>query len=166
MPNLYELMGDYVALQEALDSKELTNERLGELLDAIDEAKGPLREKVDNIARLIGSLEGDIVKFKREEARLSERRKAIENRRDRLRGWVRGTMTLLDKTEVKTDVYVVKLLEAKDRVEVLDAKLVPDAYVKVERKIDKKAVMRAYLEDGEIVPGCDIVKGKAPLRIR
>lgn len=166
MPNLYELMGDYVALQEALDNEELTDKRLGELLDAVDEAKGPLREKVDNIARLIGSLKGDIDKFKREENRLSRRRKALENRRERLRDWVRGTMTLLDKAEVKTDVYMVKLLAAKDRVEVRDAAAVPDEYVRVERKVDKEAVMKAYVDDGEVVPGCEIVQGTAQLRIR
>jgi len=166
MANLYELMGDFEALQRALDSESLTDEELSAVLDALDETKGTLRSKIDGIARLLANLDSDIGRFKHEEQRLAARRKAMENKKERLRGWVRTSMDILDVTKVKTDLHSVTISEGKPKVVVVDEGAVPDDYVRLKREVDKAAVMKAFTEDGEIVKGCDIIKGEPTLRIR
>lgn len=166
MANLYELMGDYEALQQALEEEELTNEQLQKLLDELDDMKGSLKEKVDNIAKLVANLDADIHRFRTEEQRLEKRRKAIENKKKRLRAWVRTSMDILDVKRIKTNVHSVTLSEAQDKVVVLDIKQVPEEYLRRKPEVDKKKVMRAYEEDGEIVAGCDIKKGDPVLTIR
>jgi len=168
MANLYELMGDYAALQQALDNDELTNAQLEELLDAVDETKGTLRQKVDGIARLISNLDSDIGRFKAEEQRLAKRRKTIENKKERLRHWVRTSMDVLNVPSVKTDVHNVTLSAPQDKVVVTKLGEVPPEYLHPPkpREVDKKKVLKAFVDDGEIVKGCDIIKGDPTLTIR
>lgn len=165
MPNLYELMGDYEALQSAMDNEELTDEELTAILDALDEAKGDLRTKVDNICRLLRNVDGEIDKFKGEEGRISSRRKALESKKERVRGWLKDTMDVLSVDALKTDIFDVKIVGGRDKVVVVNEELVPDEYMKVKRSVDLTKVKRAYDADGEVVPGCDIVPVKS-LRIR
>ena len=166
MSNLYELMGDYTALQEAMEDQDLTDKQLTALLDAVDEAKGSLREKIDNICRLLANIGGDVEKYKAEEHRLERRRKTLENRHGRLRDWVRNSMDVLEVPEMKTTVHAVTLGKAGKIVDVKDVKLIPDEYVKIERKPLKKEIMKAYKDDGEVVAGCDIIDGERKLTIR
>lgn len=166
MANLYELMGDYDELQRAIDENGLDDAAIGALLDRIDEAKGPLRDKIDNIVRLLANQEGEVDALKREEKRLSARRKARENGIERLRGWVRTSMSVLDVREVKTNLNTVQVQDGQPKVIVVDETLVPDEYCRTVREVDKTKVLKAYKADGEIVPGVDIVPGEPKLVIR
>lgn len=165
MPNLYELMSDYNALQEAFDNEEITMEELEKLLDAVDESKDDLRVKVDNICRLLRSVEGEIEKFKNEERRLGAIRKARENKKERVRDWLKSTMDLLNVEQIKTNIFQVQLVEQGNRVVVVNEGAVPEEFMRVKRSPDLTKIQKAYTQDGEVVAGCDVVKTKA-LRIR
>lgn len=166
MPNLYELASEFAALQAAADNHELSDEELTQLLDAIDESRLSLRDKVDNIAKLLASMDGDVEAFKREEHRINRRRKAMENKIERLRDWVRTTMDVLDVSDIKTDVHQVQIQPGNHKVIITDANKVPDEYIKTTRTPMKKAILAAYKDDGEFVPGTDIVRGDPKLVIR
>lgn len=165
MANLYELMGDYDALQNAIDEAK-TEEEITQILDQVDEAKGPLRDKVDNIARLLANLEGNTEKIRREERRLADRRKATENNVKRLRNWVKSSMDVLDVKKIQTALHTVQILDGQPKVVVLDDALVPDDFCRITREVDKTKVLKTYRDNGEIVQGCDIVPGEPKLVIR
>lgn len=166
MANLYELMGEYAELQAAAEDPDIDAEQFAELLKKVDEAKGELRDKVDRIAKLLRNLNGDAQKLKYEEQRLARRRQAMDNNAERLRDWVRTTMELLDVDKIKTEMFTVTLGKPSFRVEVLDEKQVPKEYVRTEIKVDKKAILKAANEDGEIIPGCDVRQGPRKLTFR
>lgn len=163
MANLYELMNEYESLQLALEDPEADREAI---LNALDEAKGDLRTKVDNVCRVIANVKGNAVKFKAEEQRLGARRKTMENDEQRLKNWLRDTMRVLDVQKIKTDLHSVTVSDGQDTVVVTNEAIVPDAFIRVKREVDRQAVMKAYKDDGEIAPGCDIVAGTPVLRIR
>lgn len=166
MPNLYELMSEYDALTEAIE-EGVTGEKIDELLDAVDETRGELRDKLDNIARLMSNMEGDIAKFKAEEKRLKARRTALENNRKRLRAWVRESMDVMGVSKMKTELHRVLVTEGQPKVVVVDIDAVPEKYLRRKMpEVKLKEVLDAYKEDGEIVQGCDIVPGEKGLRIR
>jgi hypothetical protein len=165
MPNLYELMGDFEALQSAMDNEGVSDEELTTLLDAVDEAKGSLRDKLDNICRLLRNVDGDVDKFKNEERRIGARRKAMENKKERVREWVKSTMDVLAVDKMKTDIFEVSIVAGAERVIVVDEEKVPEEYLRVKTTVDIAKVKQAYKQDGEIVPGCDIVAVPS-LRIR
>jgi hypothetical protein len=160
-------MDDYRALTTAMEDEGLTDKELLALLDAVDEQKGPLRDKVDSICRLVANLGGDVEKFKMEENRLSTRRKALENKVKRLRAWVKASMDVLEVPKIETSVHTVSLGEkGKKVVVILDASLIPDEFVETTRKPKKIEILKAYEEDGVVVDGCEIKEGERSLTIR
>jgi len=165
MANLYDLMDEYAAIQEAIEA-DAPEEEIERLIDAMDESRGELEGKVDSICRLLRNLEADTGAQKNEETRLATRRKAIERSRARLRKWVMQTMDLLEVDKIKTSLHTVSLAEGKESVIIVDDEKVPDEFKTTTVVVDKRAIMKAYKSDGEVVDGCDIVKGDPILTIR
>jgi phage host-nuclease inhibitor protein Gam len=166
MPNLYELGGDYKALQEAMDRPDVTQDEIAVLITQLDETRGELRDKVDALCRVLANVKGNAEKFAAEEARLAKRRKSLENSQERIRNWIRASMDMLDVKKISTNVHTVSISPGQPKVVVVDESVIPEEYVRVKREIDKKAVMDTYNNDGEIVPGCDIINGEPRLLIR
>ena len=166
MANLYELMGDLAFLNEMMRDEEVTADRAEEILALLDGAKSTLAQKIDNTARVLGTIEASIDTFKNEERRLAARRKTLDNNRERLRDWVKSTMLAHSVDKLATDIHSVTIAEGRMQVVVIDETKVPDQYVVIERKVSKTLVMSAYKEDGEVPAGCDVVRGEPSLRIR
>lgn len=165
MANLYELMSDFAELQAAVEDDDVGEERLDELLQAIEETKGSLTQKVDNICRLIRNVDAEEEKFRNEERRLATRRKAKANKAARIRDWLKSSLDLLDLDKVKTDIFEVSIVEQGHRIIVTDESMLPEEFMRVKRSPDMTRLNKAYKEDGEIPPGCDVVLTKA-MRIR
>lgn len=166
MANLYELMREYQELQELFYDPDASAEDVDAALNKIDETKGSVAEKIDSIGRLLRNIDADITALDAEQKRLAQRKKSLEGRKERVRDWVRDTMKILDVPKIRTDKFTVSLGAAKDVVKIINEKALPDDYVRVERVPDKKAIMKSYTDDGEIVAGCDIVKGKPSVTFR
>lgn len=166
MSNLYELMGEYRALEEASYAEGIGPGQVEAFLDKIDEAKGPLREKVDNIVRLLRNLGGDATKLKKEEDRLAKRRKALEAMQEKLRHWIQTSMDVLDVKEIKTPLASISLsTKVPVTVTCTDIKLVPEEYLKAPA-VDLAKVKKAYVDNGEVVPGCQVQEGSRWVVIR
>lgn len=165
MANLYELMGEYEVLQKMVDDEGVAADAVAAYLDRLDESKGSLRDKVDNICRVLKNLDGDIDAIKKEEKRLKARRQARENNVEKLREWVFSSMSILEVQEIKTDVFTVSVVNGREKVVIVDESKIPEDFWKVKRDPDTKKLMDAYKEDGEIVAGVDIIRPKQ-LRIR
>lgn len=166
MANLRELMSDFAVLREMVTEEGISDERVTEILDLLDEAKGTLKEKVDNTVGVLDTLEADIAHFKAEESRLAARRKTMENNRERLRRWVRESMVAHDLKDLKTEYHTVRLDEGQPVVIVVDEEAIPVEYTRTKVSPDKKKILSAYKEDGEIVKGCEIGKGNPKLVVR
>lgn len=165
MPNLYELAAEFEALRKTIDEGD-DAALVEQALDLVDESKSSLAEKVDNICKLLADIDGNVEKYKREEGRLSTRRKTMGNSADRLRDWLRSTLDLFNVSEVKTDFHKVSLQPGQPTVVVTQPHAIPEEYQRVKREPNKKKIMEAFKEDGVIVKGCDIVPGKSKLVIR
>lgn len=155
MANLYELATDYANLQDAFENDNLTREELEAILDAMEESRDDLRVKVDNTCRLLRNADGEIKKFKEEEARLAARRKALENKRRHVHDWLKSTLDLLNVKNVKTDLFHVSIVVNGHRIVVVDESKIPEEFWKVKREPDKTKLGKAYKEDGHVVDGCE-----------
>ncbi len=66
---------------------------------------------------------------------------------------------------VKDDLFTVRVAETPGRVEIVDQAAIPQRYLnRGEVKVLKSAIL-ASLKEGELVPGCELVKSTS-LRIR
>lgn len=165
MANLYELMKDYESLQDAVEDDDVSEEDLELLLKAMEDTQGDLRTKVDNICRLLRNVGGEEEKFQAEERRLAARRKSLSNKRKRIKAWLKMSMDLLDIEKLKTEMFEVSIVDQGFRLSVVNETELPHEFVRVKRSPDMTRLNKAYKEDGEIPPGCELVPRKA-MRIR
>lgn len=164
--NLYELVDSFRAIGSVLDDPESDEAEIDSALTLFDDVKGELNTKVDTICRIFRGIDGDIEKLKREEERLRKRRQALENRRERLREWVRLTMAVLDVPKIKTELFTVSLVKGRDNLVVVDEAAVPEEYKKTTVSIRKAEMNADFRTHGIIPPGTEVHPGEPELRIR
>lgn len=158
--NLYELTDNYLKVLELIENGE---EGLEDTLESINDA---IELKADGYARIIRNLEANAVALKTEIDRLTNRRRSIENSIDRLKENLKNAMIATGKEKIKTDLFNVTVVNNPVAVNVIDEKLIPEEYFKVEiiRKLDKLS-LRDAIKNGEEIQGAELTQGKG-LRIK
>jgi hypothetical protein len=149
---LYQLAEEYRRLKDALDE----GADVGELMAAIEDA---LEVKAANICRLLVQWEGDAEVAKREADRLYDRHKALQNRAERLRDYLRENMTAAGINKIESPLFSVSLSAGKPKVVITDEGKIPPGFwrEKTTRAPDKVAILDAHESLGECVPGTEIV---------
>ncbi|BDR73372.1 hypothetical protein K144316041_23830 [Clostridium tetani] len=161
MAKLYELTEQYSNLMELLDNPEVPQEMLEESLNKINDE---LDVKLENIAKLIKSIEVDVKGFKEEEKRLADRRKSSENRITNLKEYVEGAMRATGIKKVNGKVFTLGIQKNAPSVDITDENSIPEEYFILEKRLVKKKVLEAHKE-GRKVPGTTIKRTES-LRIR
>lgn len=160
MPTLYDLSERY---QNILDVAEmLDEEQLQEALSEIDDA---IENKADGYAKVIQELHGKIDVLKKEEKRLADRRKSIENNVKRIKESLQDQMLLLDKRKFKTNLFSFSVQRNAPSLDVIDDKYIPkEFYEEQQPKLNKRALLKS-LKQGDVIKGVEI-KQTEGLRIR
>lgn len=127
-----------------------------------------LHEKSQNIIGYTRNIELTIEAMKTEEKRISEQRKALENKLDKFKEYVKGCMEQGGFTKVDTELGTLTIARNPMSVEIENEDEVPDEFKiqVVTTKIDKTAIKNHFKETGEILPGIKIVDDKTSLRIK
>ena len=159
---LYELSQNYLNLKELLENPEVPQEMV---IAALDEVGEQFEDKVENIAKLIKTMEVDIKGFKEEESRLSDRRKSLENRVKGLKEYIDGAMKATGKLKIKGKLFSFNIQKNTPSLEVVYEELVPRELFKVQDPVLDKKEALARLKAGEDIPGLSI-KQTESLRIR
>lgn len=158
MYSLYELAGVYT---ELLGRLEEMPEEAEEIYRQIEEINDAIGDRAEAYARIIVSKEQEAAGYDAEIKRLQELKKRAEGLVERLRGNLMAAMLAADAPKLHTSIGTWALRTNPPSVKVLDAKRVPEEYtVPQPSKIDKKAIMAAYKETGELIPGVEIVREK------
>lgn len=160
MANLFELTSNYKYVLDLAD--ELDEQTLQDTLDSIKE---PLEEKVDNTAKLIKAMENDAKAFKEEEARIKQRRQAIENNIKRIKERLKYDLESneIDKIEGKT--FKVSVQNNPISVKIVDEKSIPKNYfIEQEPKLNKKELLED-MKRGEEIFGAELQQTQS-IRIR
>lgn len=156
--NLYNLVGNYKQVLDLISD----GEDLGDTLESID---GAIEDKVENIAKVIKSLEAEVVGYKTEESRLSNRRKSIENNIIRLKEYTQQSMETTGKIKIKGDLFTVAIQNNPQSVKILDESLIPKSYYEPqEPKLNRRELLDE-LKLGHEVHGVEIQQTQS-LRIR
>jgi FtsZ-binding cell division protein ZapB len=85
MASLYEIAGMY---RQILDMEPESDDEFGAMMTALDELQGELTEKADNIVRYMRNLNAEAEALKAEEAALYKKRRAVENKAERLKAYL------------------------------------------------------------------------------
>lgn len=136
------------------------------LMDTLDSLEGTMQDRIEFITDQILQTQRFAEVCKAEEQRLYDRRKAMENRVEHLKGYIQNCMTIAGTQKIQYALYTVNIQKNPPSVKYLDETAIPADYreTKVTETINKKLILEA-LKAGESVPGATIEQGTS-LRIK
>ena len=101
---LYEITGRLAYLREMIESEAISEE------DAADTMEAILQEQEDgyeNAVKWIRDIEAEIEAVKAEAEKLAEKRKALENRKERVKQAIMRSMQASGQTKVKAGIFSI-----------------------------------------------------------
>jgi uncharacterized protein YeeX (DUF496 family) len=160
MPKLHEISKDFNAIQD----EEMSAEEMRDCLDSIECA---FEEKANNILAFTTGLDSDVKAIDEEIKRLQARKKAMINRSDSFKEYLRNNMEATGITKITHPLFSVTLGKPTKKAVVFDSDLIPDEYinVKTELKPDLKLILKD-LKEGVEISGAKIEEGKSRLLIK
>ena len=145
-------------IEEVIERGFSLDEETGEVFDAdsLDDLKMARDEKLEGCGLYVKNLKAEAAAIRAEEAKLAERRHAMERKAKSLEGYMLRSMERADMRKIETARCKLTTRISR-RVEVTDMDLIPDEFVrtKIERTADKAAIKAALKT--ECVPGAVLV---------
>lgn len=149
---IYEIPGALRELLDNLDPDPDTGEVDGEALAAYAEYNAAAAEKLEGTACYCRELLAESEAIKAEEERLAKRRKALENKSERLKNYLMPALEAMGG-KVKGIMASVRIGKSQ-AVTVFDIDALPDAFKHVKTTIDPdKVALKKALKSGEVIPG-------------
>ena len=157
---LYEISSEIKQLEDL----GLDNELIADTMESLEMS---FNDKANNIAMLNANFEGDITAIDEQIKRLQGIKKTVVNRQEQLKEYLRFNMSESGISSIKCPLFSITLRKASKVVQIDDADLIPDDYVKVVTTVtpDKASIAKA-LKDGIEVAGASLVDGKQSLLIK
>jgi hypothetical protein len=158
--SLYALTNDFNNLMELEDDEEITT-----ALVAI--ISGEIEARAENVCKFIKMLDGTAEQFKAEEERIKQARKALENKAERVRDYMKGALLNANIDKVTAGTFKVSVGPSPGSVAIDDLASIPPQFITVipEQYAPDKNAIKAAIKAGEEVPGAHIEAGYV-LRIR
>ena len=149
---IYEIPSTLRDLLDRLDADPDTGEVDGEALAAYAEYNAAAAEKLEGTACYVRELKAEADAIKAEEERLAKRRKALENKSERLKNYMQPALEAMGG-KVKGVMASVRIGKSQ-AVTVFDLDALPDAFKRVVTKVDPdKVALKKALKAGEDIPG-------------
>lgn len=160
--SLYNITSAFPIIMEQEEISPSLKEELEKELTAL------LHEKSQNIIGYMRNIELTIDAMKTEEKRISEQRKALENKIENFKSYVKECMESNGFQKIDTGLGSLTIAKNPMSVEIENEDEIPSEFKQkiVTTKIDKNAIKKYIKETGEIIPGVIIVDDKTSLRIK
>lgn len=160
--NLYQITNAFPQLMANDEISEEDKAKIKEELTLL------LQQKSQNMIGYAKNIELTIEAMKNEEKRISEQRKALENRMTKFKEYVKECMEQNGFTKIETPLGTLSIAHNPISVEVVNEDEIPNEFKTevVTTKIDKKAITDNFKATGEIIPGVNIQTQKTSLRIK
>jgi hypothetical protein len=156
---LYQLSDSYRQALEALTDPDahLPAEAVNDTLEAL---AGELEDKAVNVAKFLRNMETTAEAIKAAEADMAKRRKALENRVQWLKDYLKNNMEHSGITAIESPYFKLSIQSNPPAVDVFDENLVPAEFKEpvVNWKVDKTAIKKA-IQAGQYVPGAGLTNG-------
>lgn len=159
---LYEITNGFMSLN---NNEELTEEEKNEIGVQLTEA---LKTKSNNIVGYYQEekvlLEGIDAEIKR----LQDYKKAVTNRIDRYKEYVKENMQVLGIDKIETELGTISIAKSPISVDIIDEDKIPAEYKTIVQtiKVDKKAIADNFKSTGELIEGVRINTENKSLRIK
>lgn len=163
---LYEISQQYADVQKLIDSDDTESmaEAISETMQLIE---GDFQEKAVNVVLFTQNIESDIEALDTEIKRLQDKKKAIQNKAEGMREYLRMNMSATGINKISCPLFNITLSAPQKQVEITNESQLPDEYVTVKTVItpDKRKIL-ADLKEGVNVAGAVLVDGTQRLTIK
>lgn len=162
--SLYNITNSFITLFEKAENGELTPEEIQEQGNDLALA---LKNKSTSIIGYVRNSELMSEAIKNEIDRLTAMKKAVDNRIDKFKEYVKENMERLDIPKIDTEIGTMSISKNPASVEIYDETLITDKYKKskITVAIDKAAI-KNDLKAGKEVQGARLIEDKTSLRIK
>ena len=145
MATMYELTTEFKEVLALAGDPEIDPQAISDTLEAIN---AEIEVKADNTAVIINELTAEAAKIKAEEARLAERRKALEGHAARLKDGLYNAMKTVGREKFKTTLFSFNIQMNPAKLIIDDENKIPKKYlIQQAPKIDN-AALKDYLKSG------------------
>ena len=160
--SLYEITGAFPQLMAQEEMSEEDKNKVEEELTTL------LQKKSNAVIAYSKNIELTIKAMKEEESRISTNRKALENRLEQFKKYVKECMEGNGINKIETDLGTLSIAKSPISVEIVNDEEIPDEYKEVifTTKVDKKKIADAFKSTGELVEGVEIHTDNTNLRIK
>ena len=161
LPALFQIADIYLQDLDKLNDLDLPEEVVR---DTIEGLQGDMQEKCTNVAAFIRNTESLADQIKQAEQAMAARRKALENRADRIRQYLLDNMQRTGITKIESPWFKISLAKNPPSVVVDDEdtlKFAHPEFVKTvtTESLDKTAIKEA-IKAGQIVEGAHLVQAE------
>lgn len=156
MGTLYDLTVEYESVIRDIMEAE-SGEDIAALTARLNAVGDEWTVKAGNLARVMRELVLNAESIDKEIKRLAARKTNCETGVKRIKEVVMTNMQTLGLTKVNTDIGRWSIRKNPLSVEIIDEDKIPDVYmVHPKPTVSKTAILEAYKQDGELVPGTEI----------
>ena len=159
MTALYELSAEYRSACDKLADLDLDPQTVSDTLEGMS---GEWETKATNTAMVVRNLEASAAAIKDAEKQMADRRKAIENRADRVRQYLLDNMLYAGIQKIECAYFKLTVRANNAAVDVFEQGLIPNEYMRQPDTpppvIDKIAIAAA-IKAGKEVPGAKLTQG-------
>ena len=163
MVSLYKLTEQQRELKEIAGNSDNPED----FADTFEGLEGQFNDKAVAVIYVVQNMDSDIEAIDLEIKRLSARKKAIQNKTESIREYLRINMEANEITKIDCPLFSITLAKGRDVVVIDNEAIIPDELMvsSVAIKPDKAEILRR-LKGGEIIEGAHIDKSKTSLRIK
>lgn len=160
--NLYQITNAFPTLMESEEITEENRKVIESELNAL------LQQKSQNIIGYIRNNELTIEAMKNEEKRISEQRKALENRTIKFKEYVKECMENGGFLKIETELGTLSIAKSPMSVEIINEDEIPAEFKQevITTKIDKKKIADNFKSTGELINGVIIHTDNTNLRVK
>lgn len=160
--SLYQITSAFPTLMESEEITEENKKQINEELTVL------LQQKSQNVIGYVRNNELTIDAMKTEEKRISDMRKALENKNNKFKEYVKECMENNGFTKIDTGLGSLTIAKSPISVEIENENEVPSEFKQevVTVKVDKKAIADNFKATGEVPNGVIIHTDNTNLRIK
>lgn len=163
---LYEYPQSILNIVELLESEEFSQS--DEVKNALDTLEMGLKQKAENVAKMIADLTGDVAVIKEELQRLNNIKKQKESQAEWFKNYLKDNLEALAEPgkgyKLETPLFKFSLSKPSYNKLVLDDNFkiegLPEKFITTVIKPDAKAIKEA-LKRGEHLEGCMLVESRS-----
>lgn len=164
MAHLYEITDNL----RGLSSIDAEDEGMAlAIRDTMQAVQGEFDEKAKAVAAVILNMDSDAEAIQAEIDRLAARKKAIANRQDGIKNYLRENMEACGISKITHPLFSITLAKGREVAIIDNPSVIPDElmYVKTEMRPEKAEILR-LLKEGKEVPGAHMERSQSSIRIK